>query len=160
MSPRFEYDEGFTVIGLSVCFKPGGNKVIGERLWPDFMIRIEDVLNASQQGFENLRTYGLCKAVNRNMDEFIYYAAAKIPPDSPTPEGLTKIDVAPAYYVVFEHASGLGHLNETMSFIYDKWLPNSEHVREAGFELEVYPPDFDPLSPNAQLEIWVPVKAD
>ncbi|MBL4837671.1 MAG: GyrI-like domain-containing protein [Kordiimonadaceae bacterium] len=49
------------------------------------------------------------------------------------------------------------NIQDTMNYIYGSWLPNSGRVQADGPEYALYSKNVDPLSPNAEVRIYIPL---
>lgn len=49
-------------------------------------------------------------------------------------------------------------LAEILRWFFRAWLPHAGCEALYGYDLEVYPADFDPLAPEVAMEYWIPVK--
>ncbi|MCF7483028.1 AraC family transcriptional regulator [Vibrio sp. J1-1] len=62
-------------------------------------------------------------------------------------------------YAVITHSGRISKLAETLEWFILHWLPNSNYRSLDGYELEIYPQDYQPESENAQMQYWLPVKS-
>ncbi|KOY45845.1 AraC family transcriptional regulator [Vibrio parahaemolyticus] len=61
-------------------------------------------------------------------------------------------------YAVITHIGKASNLAATLEWFILHWLPYSNYHGIDGYELEVYPEDYDVESENAQMHYWIPVK--
>ncbi|MDN3613922.1 helix-turn-helix domain-containing protein [Vibrio gallaecicus] len=60
-------------------------------------------------------------------------------------------------YAVVKHKGIISDLPHTLSWFLLNWLPNSGYRGVDGYELEIYPKDFDIVGTNSEMEYWVPI---
>ncbi|WP_411197971.1 helix-turn-helix domain-containing protein [Vibrio sp. EA2] len=61
-------------------------------------------------------------------------------------------------YAVITHSGRISKLTETLEWFILHWLPNSNYRGVDGYELEIYPQNYQPECENAQMQYWLPVK--
>lgn len=61
-------------------------------------------------------------------------------------------------YAIIKHKGPISDLANTIEWFIYVWLPESNFVGIDGYELEVYPTDFDCQSLVAEMEYWLPIK--
>ncbi|WMN86081.1 AraC family transcriptional regulator [Vibrio parahaemolyticus] len=61
-------------------------------------------------------------------------------------------------YAVITHHGKASQLAQTLEWFILHWLPNSNYRGIDGYELEIYPRDYQPESEDAQMQYWLPVK--
>ncbi len=84
------------------------------------------------------------------------------PSSAPNDDSLTLLEtllVPEQSYAVITHSGRVSKLTETLEWFILHWLPNSNYRGIDGYELEIYPPDYQPESENAQMQYWLPVKS-
>lgn len=162
MEPKFIEQLGFHVVGLGqIVHRQETTKISGE-IWPEFLRRFDEIQN--KRGVEGTRfkTYGICQEIFENgliQESFKYYAAVEVSAETPAPLGMELIYLPQQKYAVFMHTGGLKSLGNTTQYIWGTWLPKSGSKLAPASNLEVYPADFNPESPAACLEIWVPLES-
>ncbi len=71
--------------------------------------------------------------------------------------GVVELDLAPQFYLVFDHPGHVANVRDTCSVIWSEWLPGADvRVVEAPW-FERYGDSFDPMTGIGGLEIWIPV---
>jgi len=92
-----------------------------------------------------------------------YLAGVEVSDASGLPDGFTHVSLPAQRYAVFEHKGHVTKLKDTMTAIWENWLPTSghEHARTAGAPafFERYGEEFDPQTGTGGIEVWVPVKS-
>lgn len=61
-------------------------------------------------------------------------------------------------YAVFLHKGLPSDFPKTAGFIFGQWMPNSNFSVDNRPHFEIMPVGYSPFDPNAEEEIWVPVK--
>ncbi|MGR3021171.1 AraC family transcriptional regulator [Vibrio vulnificus] len=61
-------------------------------------------------------------------------------------------------YAIVKHKGPIERLPKTLEWFIIHWLPNSGYRGIDGYELEVYPSDYQLNSLNAEMEYWVPIQ--
>lgn len=100
-------------------------------------------------------TYGVC--VNADAGGFDYICGVEVRDFSDTAPQMTRLRVPPQRYAVFRHGGHLSGIRATMNAIMGDWLAGSAWEIADAALLERYGPEFDPVSGNGGVEIWVPV---
>src|SRR5438105_2014185 len=73
-------------------------------------------------------------------------------------EAFSRVRIPEQRYAVFTHSDHVSTIRRTVNTIWNQWLPASGlKAADAPF-FERYDENFDPLTGNGGLEIWVPVK--
>lgn len=95
-----------------------------------------------------------------NLDDdgnFDYICAAEVTCFSGMPPQFVKLNLSRQTYAVFQHRGHISTINQTVSTIWNDWLPaNGKSVVE-GPSLERHNPNFDPRTGNGGVTIWIPV---
>lgn len=161
MEQKIIEQPGFHVVGLGRIVHRQETTKIGEEIWPEFLRRFDQVQNKRGLVGDRYKTYGICQEIFEHgllQDSFKYFAAVEVAANTPVPLGMELIYLPEQKYAVFCHTSGLKSLQKTTQYIWGTWLPKSGYKLAPASDLEVYPADFNPESPNASLEIWVPLE--
>ncbi len=101
-------------------------------------------------------TYGVI--YNADDASFDYMSGVELPGGVETPENMVSLTISAQSYAVFQHAGHVSALRETCDAIWSDWLPASEQTPVEAPWFERYGEQFDPLSGNGGLEIWIPVR--
>lgn len=87
--------------------------------------------------------------------EFDKWAAAEV--KTPNNAGET-LEIPAGKYAVFIHKGPATEAQRTFSYIFREWVPNSEFELDQRPHFEVLPEGYDPFDPEAQEEVWIPIK--
>lgn len=60
-------------------------------------------------------------------------------------------------YAVVKHCGPITHLRHTLMWFLLHWLPESGYCGVDGYELEIYPKDYDSKDDDAEMEYWLPI---
>lgn len=61
-------------------------------------------------------------------------------------------------YAVFKHVGPASEFGRSMEFIYGKWFPNNPYQLDHREHFEILPEGYRPDDPEAEEEIWIPIK--
>lgn len=150
---------GFAARFISALSPEANNLKVIPPLWDQLMSRRREL------GVEiHAPAYGACRPLReserRHSQELEYLAgfALERPPET-LPEGMTLWRVEPATYVRFTHRGPVANLQETITYVYDTWLPASGQKRADGVEFELYDEKFRGNAPDSELGYFVPLAA-
>ena len=72
--------------------------------------------------------------------------------------GLSSYSIQGGLYAVFKHKGPASEFARSMRFIYSDWLPKSNYSLDHREHFELIPEGYRPDDPEAEEEIWVPIK--
>lgn len=103
--------------------------------------------------------YGIVDQVEEGCDDYDYLCAVEIRPGSELPAELERVRVPAQRYAIFRHEGHISGIRSTIGAAVGDWLPRSGHrqVEDGIGFLERYGPEFDPLSGNGGVEIWIAI---
>lgn len=88
---------------------------------------------------------------------FDYLAGVEVTDFADLPAELTALRIPPRRYAVFRHAEHISRIRTTMRAIWEVWLPASGYEAVDASMFERYGPEFNPMTGEGGLEIWLPV---
>lgn len=89
---------------------------------------------------------------------FDYLCAAEVSASGDrVPEGLTRIEIPPRRYAVFEHRMHVSTIFDTYSAIWDIALPERGWAPADAPTIEHHHPSFDPATGEGGLSLWIPL---
>ena len=100
--------------------------------------------------------YGVIDNFDEERGEFDYVAGLEVDSLSEIPKGMTGVELPDQTYAVFECT--LPTLMETIGYVYQEWLPQSDYVRSEGPEFELYDERFDIAQGKLDMAIYIPVR--
>ncbi|OBZ15982.1 GyrI-like domain-containing protein [Bacillus sp. FJAT-26390] len=156
----------FTVVGVTETIHfdsslPASENKIA-KLWGEFGKRIPEV-----QGQLGWRSFGL---MLQNPDNppgapFDYTAAVQIHQDGEVPEGMLRIEVPAARYIVLTLRGPLDGISDGFKHFWGEWLPSSSFEYDGGthtgkYEFEFYDQRYtEPNDPNSEIDLYFPIRA-
>lgn len=126
-------------------------------LWSTFMPRRGEVPNRVASSFVSVNVYAPGGPPAPDT-EFEKWAAVEVEPDTEPPEGMETLELAGGTYAVFIHRGPASAAPRTMQHIFGVWLPASGRQLDARPHFEVLPADYRPEDPDAEEEVWIPVR--
>jgi AraC family transcriptional regulator len=104
--------------------------------------------------------YGVVTDAGNGID---YLAGVEVSDVSGLPDGFVHARLPAQRYAVFEHQGHVSKLKDTMTAIWENWLPASghAHARTAGAPafFERYGEAFDPQTGTGGIEVWIPIRS-
>ena len=86
------------------------------------------------------------------------WAAVEVEDYSGKIEGMEEFYLSGGKYAVFEHKGPASSFGEIFGYIFGVWLPGSEYTLDEREHFEILKEDYNPHDPNAEEEIWIPIK--
>lgn len=129
-------------------------------LWRTFRSRESEISDRIGMNSFSVKVYDLYYSFS-NFDpaaEFDKWAAAEIRNTGAVPVQFAETTIPKGEYAVFIHRGTPADAPRTFGYIFGTWLPNSEFVIDQRPHFEVLPAGYDPFDPEAEEEIWIPVK--
>ena len=153
-SPHKLIQEGAMLIGGLSGHYRGEEIAAIPMLWQKFAPWLPDVPGRTGEPFT---AYGVC--YNQSDDAIDYMAGVEIESGADLPSDFSTVRIEPQTYAVFPHKGHISGLRATWSTIWDKWLPESGlKVKHAPF-FEKYGPEFDGMTGEGGLTIWIAIEA-
>jgi AraC family transcriptional regulator len=150
-APRFETSKPLLVAGIGeryTCESSAG--IPGQ--WQRFHQTVESIPDRIGKV-----AYGVCFNGD-DAGNFDYIAGVEVSDFSDLPREFSRVRIPEHRYAVFTHPDHVSTIRRTVNTIWNQWLPASGlKAADAPF-FERYDENFDPLTGNGGLEIWVPVK--
>jgi predicted transcriptional regulator YdeE len=168
LETKFIERPAFTVIGVteSIHFDPSvpiSENVIAMQ-WKCFNERVTEI-----QGQVGGRSYGLIlhNPLLPPGSPFEYTAAVQIDPthEVSIPEGMLKLEVPAAKYLVLTHRGHLDGLGQSIGYFWREWLPTHPYEYDGGtrtgkYEFECYDQRYtradDPMS---EIDLYFPIRS-
>jgi AraC family transcriptional regulator len=150
-APRFETGKPLLVAGIGERYNhENGAGIPGQ--WQRFHQSV-----ANTPGRIGPVAYGVC-CNGDDAGNFDYIAGVEVADFSDLPREFARVRIAEAKYAVFTHSDHISTIRRTVNTIWNHWLPASGLKLADAPNFERYDANFDPLTGNGGLEIWVPVK--
>ncbi|MGL5116633.1 MAG: AraC family transcriptional regulator [Beijerinckiaceae bacterium] len=151
--PKISEHKGILAIGLLGQYAFGANEGIAGQ-WAKFM-------GSMFVGIEN-KVPSIPIGVTLGIDDdgnFDYVTAVEVNSSTTVPSGLTKVQISPRHWAIFEHDGNITTLSKTYMAIWDRWLPDHNQRLANSPSIERHKETFDPRTGNGGVEIWIPIEA-
>ena len=150
-APRLETAKAFLVAGLSERFNhDNGAGIPG--LWQRFHQKVAEIPDRV-----GLVAYGVC-CNGDDAGNFDYIAGVEVSDFSDLPREFGSVRIPAQKYAVFTHREHISTIRRSVNTIWNHWLPASDFKIADAPNFERYDENFDPVTGNGGLEIWVPVR--
>ena len=151
-APRFETSKPLLVAGIGerYTWESGGPAIPGQ--WQRFHQAVDGI-----PGRVGKVAYGVC-CNGDDAGNFDYIAGVEVSDFSDLPREFSKVRIAEQRYAIFTHRDHISTIRRTVNTIWNHWLPASGLKAADAPSFERYDENFDPLTGNGGLEIWVPVR--
>ena len=128
-------------------------------LWRSFMPRRTEVRHRSNSNFISMQIFPNGPAQVADPDaSFTKWAAVEVSPDSNLPEGMQRYTLSGGLYAVFHHQGPATDIS-TFKYAFGTWLPGSAYTLDDREHFEVLPENYQPMNPDAEEDIWIPIVA-
>jgi AraC family transcriptional regulator len=150
-SPRFETSHPLLVAGLGERYTwESGAAIPGQ--WQRFHQSVGNIPGRIGQV-----AYGVC-CNGDDAGNFDYIAGVEVSDFSDLPREFSSVRIPEQKYAVFAHRDHISTIRRTINTIWNEWLPASGVKAADAPSFERYDENFDPLTGNGGLEIWLPVR--
>ncbi|MEM1436410.1 MAG: AraC family transcriptional regulator [Pseudomonadota bacterium] len=149
--PDFRRRDGFTVVGMALKVDAVTKTQI-PALWQRFGPTMHSI-----PGWDGKESFGACYGMDQNTGVFTYLAG--VATEATVERDDFEVCVIPsADYAVFTHEGSLGHIQDTVGYIFGEWLPGSDYELAGSPDFELYDSRFDPVADKGELEYWIPIQ--
>jgi AraC family transcriptional regulator len=149
--PRFATGKPLLVAGVGERYTcESGAAIPGQ--WQRFHQSVDSI-----PGRIGKVAYGVC-CNGDDAGNFDYIAGVEVSDFSDLPREFSRVRIPEARYAVFSHREHISTIRRTVNTIWNQWLPASGLQAADAPNFERYDENFDPLTGNGGLEIWIPVK--
>ena len=150
--PRFQTSKPLLVAGIGErhTWESGGPAIPGQ--WQRFHQSVENI-----PGRVGKVAYGVC-CNGDDAGNFDYIAGVEVSDFSDLPREFSKVRIPEQRYAVFTHGEHISTIRRTINTIWNHWLPASGLKAADAPNFERYDENFDSLTGNGGLEIWIPVR--
>lgn len=150
-TPRFEIGKPLLIAGIAERYTWETSAAIPGQ-WQRFNQSIQNIPGRIGQV-----AYGVC-CNGDDAGNYDYIAGVEVADFSGLPREFAGVRIPEVRYAVFTHGDHISTIRRTISTIWNQWLPASGLKVADAPNFERYDANFDPLTGNGGLEIWVPVK--
>jgi AraC family transcriptional regulator len=150
--PRFETSKPLLVAGVGepINAENGGAGIPSQ--WSRFHQAVENIPDRVGKV-----AYGVC-CKGDDAGNFEYIAGVQVTDFSELPREFSRVRIPEQKYAVFTHAEHISTIRRTINTIWNHWLPISGMKAAEAPNFERYDENFDPLTGDGGLEIWIPVR--
>jgi len=150
--PRFATGKPLLVAGLGerYTWESGGPAIPGQ--WQRFHQSVAHI-----PGRIGKVAYGVCCNAD-DAGNFDYIAGVDVSDFSDLPREFSRVRIPEQRYAVFTHRDHISTIRRTVKTIWNHWLPASGLKAAEAPNFERYDENFDPITGNGGLEIWIPVR--
>jgi AraC family transcriptional regulator len=149
-APRFTTSKPLLIAGLGERYTwESGAAIPGQ--WQRFHQSV-----ANFPGRIGPVAYGVCCNAD-DAGNFDYITGVEVPDFSDLPREFSRVRIPEQKYAVFTHRDHVSTIRRTINTVWNQWLPASGLKAVDAPSLERYGENFDPLTGNGGLEIWMPV---
>jgi AraC family transcriptional regulator len=108
--------------------------------------------------------YGMVFNNDPHAKTFDYFCGVEIATISPAHAKFKTNKIPAQKYAIFCHRDHVSKLRDTVSAIFNTWLPASGQMHARATQasadvVEYYGENFDPESGTGDMEVWIPIKA-
>jgi AraC family transcriptional regulator len=148
---RFATGKPLLVAGVGERYNcESGAAIPGQ--WQRFHQKVDDIPNRIGKV-----AYGVC-CNGDDSGNFDYIAGVEVSDFSDLPREFSRVRIPERRYAVFSHREHISTIRRTVNTIWNHWLPASGLTAADAPNFERYDENFDPLTGDGGLEIWLPVK--
>jgi AraC family transcriptional regulator len=149
--PRFATGKPLLIAGVGERYTCESSAAIPGQ-WQRFHQSVDSV-----PGWIGKVAYGVC-CNGDDSGNFDYIAGVEVSDFSDLPREFSRVRIPEARYAVFSHKDHISTIRRTVNTIWNHWLPASGLKAADAPNFERYDENFDSLTGNGGLEIWIPVK--
>ncbi|WP_120512357.1 AraC family transcriptional regulator [Photobacterium salinisoli] len=132
---------------------------------PDYPETVPAIWHQFHQQFtgtDTLSQIGVIDTQNQPGDALIYWAGIPVEQTVDADPLITaqaqRLSVPEQLYAVIPYSGPIHQLDKVLHWFIAAWLPESGYKGIDGYELEIYPPQFDVTNPAQRMEYWLPVE--
>jgi len=158
LNPRIITTPQVHLIGMSLTMSVANNRVA--ELWRSFGPRKKEIEDTLSQDSYSLEIYssGFFQSFDPNK-EFEKWAAVKVSPGTPLPEGMRTLTIPESQYAVFEYKGSSSMAASFYQQIYTVWLPASAYALDDRPHFAVMGEKYKNNDPESEEEVWIPISA-
>ncbi|MFV0573998.1 MAG: helix-turn-helix domain-containing protein [Vibrio sp.] len=156
---RIEHKDAFQLMGcrgeIRGIFDPDPNfQQSVPEVWQQLDLMKSRHLPEGYAVLHNQR-FGVIDTVSQNNQSLTYWATE--PFQAKHQDNFSTLTIPEQEYAVLSHKGEVVSLKFQLEWFFTCWLPQSGYTGVDGYELEIYPEDYDSSDPDAYMEYWLPV---
>lgn len=128
-----------------------------ETLWKHFKPRIKEISEVVPNAFFSVQIYSHQGTFTPDT-QFEKWAAVEVKKVEKLPVELETLTIPEGMYAVFIHKGLPGDFPKTSQYIFGKWFPSSGYELDNRPQFEVMYDQYRPNDPDAEEEVWVPIR--
>ncbi|RLA24931.1 MAG: GyrI-like domain-containing protein [Gammaproteobacteria bacterium] len=157
MQPRIEAMQARKLVGIRREMSLADNRTA--QLWRSFMPRRNEVKNRITNEYISMQVYSETGGqLFSPTTVFEKWAVVEVLSHDAVPDGMESYSLPGGQYAVFIHNGPASAAPKTMQHIFGTWLPDSGYELDSREHFEILPDGYDPLDPQAQEEVWIPIR--
>lgn len=157
MQPRIETFPETKLTGLKTELSYIKNTTV--QLWQSFRPKVKSVLDKTDSSLYSVEIYPSDFFLNFDPARtFEKWAAVNFKAGEPDVEDLQTLIIPEGLYAVFIHDGPASAAASTYQFVFNSWIPESEYELDHRPHMAIMPENYRPDDPNAQEEIWIPIR--
>ena len=158
MQPKIVDIADRKLIGMRIKTSLSENKTF--ELWRKFKPRVKEITGRMTTDFYSVQVYGEDFNVENPTPNTMFekWAAVEVSNFENVPHEMESYTLASGKYAVFIHKGTPNDFPQTAEFIFGKWLPNSKYELNNCPHFEILSDQYKPDDPNAEEQIWIPIK--
>lgn len=129
-------------------------------LWQGFRPRVKEITDRKGSDFFSIQHFsdGVSWGNFNPTTEFVKFAGVEVHNQGDMPEGMEAYTLKGGKYAVFIHHGPASAFAKTFQYIFGQWLPGSGFESDDRDQFEVLSGNYRPDDPNAQEEVWIPIR--
>lgn len=145
---------------VGICIQTFQRENKARELWQQFKPRVKEIQGIASPDFYSVQVFPAGIRFEAFTPETAYekWAAVEVHDLALIPEGMASFVVPEGDYAVFIYKGLPAGFQEMARYIFQEWLPNSGFLLDARPHFEVMKPDYSPFDPEAEEEIWIPIR--
>lgn len=158
MEPRIETLPEKELVGLRLRMTLDNDKT--RELWQKFMSFRDTIPNRTDRKYYSIQVLELGADLTNFTPTTPYekWAAVEVSGSGNYPPIMGEFVLSGGKYAVFVHKGLPSDFPKTMKYILEEWLPSSGYKIDNREQFEVLEENYDPNNPEAEEEIWIPIK--
>lgn len=158
MQPKFVEMATRKLIGCRIQTCLAENRT--SELWRPFRQRAAEISSRANDHFFSIQIYekGIGFEAFNPQTMFEKWAAVEVSHFENIPPGMEKLLISAGKYAVFILKGPPEAARQQISHLFGTWLPASEFEFDDRPQFEIMPKNWLPNDPNAEEEIWIPIK--
>ncbi len=159
MKPEIVGLKEIKLIGMHINHSLSNNKTI--ELWKKFMPRIKELSGLKNSWHYAIQQYDyeIRKENFTPYTKFNIWAAVEVNSIENIPREMNSFVLPSGKYAKFMHKGDAKKFSETLNFIMNIWLPESQYELDSRVHFQIMKDKYlGENNPNSEEEIWIPIK--